>query len=245
MKSIVIMGATSGLGKEAASIFLKMGWKVGATGRRFELLESFKNSLDVSLRDNLEIEKIDINSEEAIPSLESLISRLGGMDIYLNSSGMGRSNPDLDLEIELNTISTNALAFVKVMNFVYKYFKVRGVGQIAAITSVAGTKGIGISPSYSSTKSFQSTYITALSQLSHIDKVKIGFTDIRPGFVSTDFIHGKKYPMLMTVEYASRKLVRSLLKRKRVVIIDWRYSILVFIWRLIPNFIWERIPLSE
>lgn len=245
MKSIVIMGATSGLGREVASIFLKMGWKVGVTGRRLELLESFKTSLDESLRDNLEVENFDIKSDEAISSLESLISRLGGMDIYLNSSGMGLSNPSLDLDIELDTLNTNAVAFVKVMNFVYKYFQKKGRGHIAAITSVAGTNGIGIAPSYSSTKSFQTTYMIALSQLTRIDKVEIKFTDIRPGFVSTDFIHGKNYPMLMTVEYASKKIARSLLKGKRVAIIDWRYSILVFIWKLIPNFLWERIRLVK
>ena len=49
--------------------------------------------------------------------------------------------------------------------------------------------------------------------------------------------------MLMDPVKVSRKIVRAIERKKRVAVIDWRYKILVFLWRLIPNCIWERIKL--
>ncbi|MBR4437623.1 MAG: oxidoreductase, partial [Bacteroidales bacterium] len=73
----------------------------------------------------------------------------------------------------------------------------------------------------------------------------IKFTDIRPGFVDTPLLDTVKhhYPMLMEVDYVAKKIVRAIEKQKRVKVIDWRYRILVFFWKLIPNCIWERIKI--
>ena len=128
-------------------------------------------------------------------------------------------------------------------------------GHIAVISSIAGVKGLGPAPSYSATKRFNNTYIQALAQLSRNVclnlpdaqkvKLKIYFTDIRPGFVDTPLLDTSKYhyPMLMSVDKVARKIVRAIERKQRVVVIDWRYRILVFFWRLIPNFFWERIRL--
>ena len=79
-----------------------------------------------------------------------------------------------------------------------------------------------------------------------MEKLDIHFTDIRPGFVRTDLLaDGRRYPMLMSAPYAARRIVRAIERRERVAIIDWRYAILVFFWRLIPRFIWERLPISN
>ena len=72
------------------------------------------------------------------------------------------------------------------------------------------------------------------------------FTDIRPGFVATSLLNdGKNYPMLMKAGNVARTIVDSLRKKKRVVVIDWKYSILVFFWRLIPRFIWKRMKIKN
>lgn len=71
-------------------------------------------------------------------------------------------------------------------------------------------------------------------------------TDIRPGFVATDLLaDGKKYPLLMQKEKVARLIVQAILKRKKRVILDWKYVILVFFWRLIPSSIWERLPIRN
>jgi short-subunit dehydrogenase len=116
----------------------------------------------------------------------------------------------------------------------------------AVISSIAGTKGLGAAPAYSATKRFQNTYIDALEQLAHIQKLPIRFTDIRPGFVATGLLNdGKHYPMLMHTEKVARHIVCALEKKKRIVVIDWRYRILVALWRLIPPFLWKRLPVRN
>ena len=81
------------------------------------------------------------------------------------------------------------------VNTAFHYFARQGKGHIAVISSIAGTKGLGIAPAYSATKRFQNTYIDALEQLAYMQKKKaIHFTDIRPGFVKTDLLNdGKNY----------------------------------------------------
>ena len=127
----------------------------------------------------------------------------------------------------------------------YNYFKEHGGGQLAVISSIAGTKGLGAAPSYSATKRYQNTYIEALDQLAQMEKLPIVFTDIRPGFVKTDLLKNDKYPMLMSPQYVARKIVKAIERKKRRTVIDWRYAVLVFFWKLIPSFVWRRLPIHN
>ena len=116
----------------------------------------------------------------------------------------------------------------------------------SVISSIAGTKGLGVAPSYSATKRYQNIYIDALAQLSRMEKQPITFTDIRPGFVRTDLLKdGRNYPMLMSPQYAALRIANAIDRKKRRAIIDWRYAILVFLWRLIPEWLWERLPIRN
>ena len=241
MKRAVIMGATSGMGQEVARILAGKGWKIGVAGRREEKLKELQQLFPQSI----EYQVIDIEKENAPELLLSLIDKIGGMDLYFHGSGVGWHNEELDLSTELKTVSTNALGFTRMVDSAWHYFRQKGEGHIAVISSIAGVKGLGPAPSYSATKSFDNTYIQALAQLSRSSGLKIRFTDIRPGFVDTPLLDTSKhhYPMLMDQNKVARKIVRAVERKKRVAVIDWRYRILVFFWRLIPNCIWERIRL--
>jgi short-subunit dehydrogenase len=175
-----------------------------------------------------------------------LISEMGGMDLYFHSSGYGKQNVDLAMDIERQTVLTNSYGFVQMVITAFNYFKKeKRSGRIAVISSVAGTKGLGAAPSYSATKRFDWTYIEALAQLAHIQKLDIRFTDIRPGFVATDFIAGDSYPMEMHTDYVVRHILKAVRNGKRKVIIDWKYRILCFFWRHIPSFLWERLNIHN
>lgn len=244
-KRAIIVGATSGIGYEVAKLLHSEGWVLGIAGRREENLKSIKEELGGT---NIYIKAIDIRKEEAVAELHSLIGMLGGMDLYFHSSGIGFQNYDLREDIEISTLETNGTGFVRMVGAAYRYFRNEnnGKGHIAVISSIAGTKGLGVAPSYSATKRMQNTYIDALEQLAYIHNTEIVFTDIRPGFVATSLLNdGKNYPMLMNAGNVARTIVDSLRKKKRVVVIDWKYSILVFFWRLIPRFIWKRMKIKN
>ena len=240
MKAIV-MGATSGIGLEVAKILNEQGYELGIAGRREENLKEIKESLP-----NVKAyEPIDITAADAPQKLARLIDQLGGLDLYFHSSGIGYQNKELEPELELRTIETNCSGLTRALHTVFQYFSEnKREGQIAVITSIARTKGIGLAPSYSATKRFQSTYIQALSQLATTRKANISFTEIRPGFVDTALLK-HKYPMLLKPETVAQKIVKAIHRRKRVVTIDWKYRLLAFGWQLMPNWLWERWDLSK
>ncbi len=240
MKAIV-MGATSGIGLEVAKILNGQGYELGIAGRREENLKEIKESLS-----NVKAYMpIDITSTDAPQKMEELIEQLGGVDLYFHSSGIGYQNRELEPELELRTIETNCSGLTRMLNTVFQYFtKNNRKGQIAVITSIARTKGIGLAPAYSATKRFQSTYVQALAQLSTTNKTDITFTEIRPGFVDTALLK-HKYPMLLKPEAVAQKIVKAIHRKKRVVTIDWKYKLLVYAWQMVPNWLWERWDLTK
>ena len=241
MKKIIIVGASSGIGKQVALNFIADGWKVGVAARREEALKELKLQIPAQV----EYEVIDITSADATSRLNALIDKLGGMDIYFHCSGVGHQNTKIDIKVEVDTVRTNALGFTQMSVAAYNYFKDnKKQGQIAVVSSIAGTKGLGVSPSYSATKRYNYIYLDCLEQLSRMQNVNITFTDIRPGFVTTALLDdGQKYPMQMSVEYAAKKIFKAVKRRKRVAVIDWKYSILVLFWKLIPRWLWVRLPI--
>lgn len=241
MKRAIIIGATSGIGKEIAKGLLAEGWKIGIAGRRLTALEELQKSAP----ECISIQDLDVTREDAVEKFEHLIQKTGGMDLFFLSSGIGYQNVNLTIETELKTVSTNVEGFTRMVDSAFNYFKANGGGHIAVISSVAGTKGLGVAPAYSATKRFQNTYIDALEQLANLQKLPIVFTDIRPGFVKTDLLNdGKNYPLLMKVETVGKEIIAALHKQKRVAIIDWRYRLIVFFWRFIPRFLWKRMPIK-
>lgn len=244
MKRIIIIGASSGLGYSIAETFAKQGWHVGIAARRENPLKELRDRYP----DNIVYLTIDTTADNAVDRFNRLVEMNGGMDILLHASGIGKQNPGLEIDNEVNTIETNVTGFTRIVDAAYLYFKERntdGKGQIAVISSVAGTMGIGIAASYCATKRYQYTYLTALEQLANIDRLNITFTDIRPGFIDTPLLAGdKSYPMMMTTDYAVPRIIRAILKGKRVAVIDLRWKILVAMWRLIPRCIWKRLPIK-
>jgi short-subunit dehydrogenase len=237
MKRIIIIGATSGIGREVAKLYIARGWQVGVAGRRTDELENLRQEAPQQVY----TETIDVTHDDAPTRLQSLIDKVGGMDIFLLSSGIGKQNPTLEADIELRTASTNVTGFMRMTMTAYHFFAKQGYGHIAAISSIAGTKGLGIAPAYSATKCFQNTYLDSLDQLAHMNGLNICFTDIRPGFVATPLLKDDSYPLLMKAPDVAAQIVKGIDRKKRTLIIDWRYRILVFFWRLIPRFIWLRL----
>lgn len=241
MKKAIIMGATSGMGLGVAEQLLDKGWTIGVAGRRKEALETIKKKAP----ERVYTKVIDVTDADASALLLELVADMGGVDMYFHSSGYGKYNPDVEMDIERQTVLTNGLGFTQMVDTMFNYFKEqKRKGSIAVISSVAGTKGLGAAPSYSATKRFQWTYIEALAQNARMHGLDIRFMDIRPGFVATDFIKGSNFPMQMSADYVVKKIMKALSSQNRVTIIDWRYSIVCFFWRHLPQCVWERLPIK-
>lgn len=238
MKNVIIAGATSGIGRRLVDLYLSEGWTVGVVGRRKEILDDIRRDKG----DRVFVKAIDIQEDSAPESLLSLIEEMGGISLYIHSSGVGCQNREMVTEKNLNIVSTNVRGFTNIIDCVYHYFVERGEGHIVAISSVAGTRGIGIAAAYSASKAYQQTYLEALQCLIHEKGYNISVTDIRPGFVDTELLDfNKRYPMMMSPEYVAKAIAKAVKSGRKVKTIDWRYSLLVFFWKLLPSFIYRRI----
>lgn len=244
MKRIVIMGASSGIGLHVAEELASRGVYVGLAARHTSAMKMMKEKYP----DNVEYASIDVTHANAPKLLGELIGRLGGMDIYLHVAGIGYENLGLDPQREVDIINTNACGFARMLCAAYRYFRDNGrIGHIAAVTSVAGTNGLGRLSAYSASKRCAQTYMVALEQLARIEHADVTFTDIRPGWVRTPLLlSDHRYPMEMALDYVVPQVIRAIVRRPRVAVIDWRWNVLVGLWRCVPNFIWTRlnIPIS-
>lgn len=268
-KRAIVMGASSGMGREVARLLLAKGWHVGLAARR-------KNALDELCNEYPQLavaEQVDVTKPDAEERLHALIEQLGGMDVYVHMSGIGKQNLELESDIELSTVDTNGLGFTRLVGAAFRYFRDKkrdeigenatfeaendaiclanntkftaAGGHIVAISSIAGTKGLGPAPSYSATKAFQNTYLEALEQLSTNLCLDISITDIRPGFVDTPLIEGSNFPLKLNAQSVANQIVNTIEKKQHVRIIDWRYRLLVAGWRLLPRWVWRRLPLCR
>ena len=208
---------------------------VGVAARRVDML----NELGAAA-----MEQIDVTNEDATQRLQTLISQLGGMDLFFYASGIGKQNRELNEDIELATVQTNGMGFTRMIGEAYRYFAAQGAGHIAAITSIAGTKGLGPAPSYSATKAMQNVYLQALEQQAKSRGLNIRFTDIRPGFVDTALLSGDfHYPMMLKPEKVAKEIISSINHHRHIRVIDWKYRLLTAFWRRIPRCLWRRIRL--
>lgn len=240
-KCIVIIGASSGIGNRIARIYADRGCRVIACARRLERL----NELAQNYPGKVTPFQLDVDSEDAASKLNLILESIGNVDIILNCAGIGKYNPELDCNTDIRTIQTDCLGFTVVADTAFNYFARTGrVGQFAAISSIAGVRSLGVSLSYSASKRFQNAYLEGLDQLGRMKKISVSITDVRPGFVATDLLDkSRKYPMLMSVDHVAKLAVKAIDKKKRVVVIDWRYRMLVALWCMIPRWLWVRLPI--
>lgn len=241
----IIIGATSGIGHEVAHSLAQRGVILGIAGRRTERLDALMEEYGA---ERIYCAKMDVREDSATEALDELISKVGAPDLLLYASGIGKQNPKLDEEIECQTVLTNSLGMVRIVDHFLNYVKreerynAKHKAHIAVITSVAGTRGMGSAPAYSATKSMQSSYIEALAQHARMEHIPAIFSDIRPGFVATEILNPEKhYPMLISVDKAARHILRGLKHRRRIITFDWRFRLLTLFWRLIPRCLWERM----
>lgn len=236
----IVMGATSGIGYEVALALARQGWRVGVAGRREDILKKMVDETAGIVA----YEVIDVTVPQATDALHRLIGKMGGMGLYFHSSGIGYQNTALDADKELRTIETNCLGMARLVGAAFRYFEQHPEteGQIAVISSIARTRGLGAAPAYSASKRFTSHYMESLCQLKRIKGLRhLHLTDIRPGFVRTPLIEGSHFPMQLDARRVAAIIVAAIRRRQAVVTINWLYRLLVFFWQLIPRWLWVRM----
>lgn len=232
-RNAVILGATSGIGKESALWLAARGWRVGVAGRRVNLLEE----LAAGNPEAYEPAFLDLDDADSVPGvLERMAERLGDVELFFISSGTGFLNPDLDPGPELATVATNVAGFTRAADWAYGYLKRRGGGGLAAITSVAGLLGAAEAPAYSASKAYQTVYLDGLRKRARKEAPGLAVTEIRPGSVRTDMMKGEGHFWISEPQAAADLACRAILKRKRLQYVSRRWALIGAALRLAALF---------
>lgn len=237
-RKAIIIGASSGIGKELAKELSRHGYTVGLTARRENLLTELRGELNSPAY----IRQMDVAQPgPARQILQKLLAEMGDVELVVINAGISKHKASW--EEEQQTIATNVAGFVALAGVVMDYFTRRGSGHLVGISSVAGLKGFGISAAYCASKSFISTYMQALRQKSTRLQLHISVTDIRPGFIDTPMIRGRKYPFwVVSAETAARQIYTAIRKRKRCAYVPRRWRPVAWLLKVLPDWLFIRLP---
>jgi short-subunit dehydrogenase len=236
MKKAIIIGASSGMGRELAKVLVRHDYIVGVTGRRTNLLEE----LQAELQNKCHIRTMDIaDTANAIDILNGLIAEMGGIDLVIISAGTGHSLPDLQWPNEKDTIDTNVLGFTAIATTAFNYFVKQGHGHLVGISSVAAIRGSRYAPTYNASKAFVCNYLEGLRHVAMKTKLPIYVTDIQPGFVDTRMAQGDKIFWRASTEKAARQIYRAIERKKPHAYVTRRWRLVAWVLKIMPNWLYK------
>ena len=205
----IIIGASSGIGAALARVLSEQGYHVGLAARRQEKLKDLADSLDGPSS----VAVLDVvQTDTAIASLEKLISALGEIDLFVFSSGIGFENPDLAMELELDTVAVNVTGFTAIINVAAHQLEAQQEGTLVGLSSIAAIRGNGGAPAYGASKAYMSNYLQGLRHKFAKLKLPIQVLDVQPGFVDTDMAKGENLFWVAPPEKAAQQIYKAIKK---------------------------------
>lgn len=238
MEKIIIIGGTSGIGRELARLYSHTDAIIGIIGRDKEKLDEIHRSNPEKYRCmSLDISASDLSCD----SLDRFADELGGVDTVIVTAGTGELNENLDFQLEKPTISTNVTGWTLVVDWAFNRLKKSGGGHIVAVTSVAGLRGDGTAPAYNASKAYQINYLEGLHKKATKQKLPIFITDIRPGFINTRMAKGEGLFWVASVGKAGSQIFNAIRKKKNIAYITKRWSLVAYILKTIPTRLYCKI----
>jgi len=233
-KKALITGASSGIGKALAILFAKNGYDCILIARREEGL---KNTLEIisEFSENSFYIVSDLMNTNSIEHISSFISKkVNVLDLVVLNAGKSLStkeNPDAYSQLVV-------LNFVRNMELIQALnpFIPQG-GHIVGISSLASFTAATYAGAYSASKAAFNKGLESLRREYARDKITISI--ICPGFIKTELTSVNNYtmPFLMEVEYAAKKILKAIKKRKKVYCFPWQLSLILKVGLLLPLFV--------
>jgi NADP-dependent 3-hydroxy acid dehydrogenase YdfG len=189
VKTVLITGATSGIGKATALLLAENGYNLILTGRRYDRLVKLKSEIDKNFKSQVLILNFDIRSrEETENALKEVKEKNLDVDILINNAGLAAGLNDInegepgDWE---RMIDTNVKGLLYISRIVTQWMAKRGSGHIINISSIAGKETYPMGNVYCATKHA----VQSITKGMRLDLLKHGIkvTAVCPGAVETEF----------------------------------------------------------
>jgi len=239
-KTVMITGASSGIGKGVALEIASRGARLGLVARRQNLLDEVVE--DVKGRAVAVV--ADVRNADAMRvAAERIRADLGPIDILIANAGIGTSShiSQLDPNHVANVISINVVGAANSVAAVVPQMVERGQGHLVAISSLAAYRGLAKSAAYCASKAAMSAYFESV----RIDLrgTGVGVTIIHPGFIKTPLTAGREahMPYLMELDDAVLKIVSAIEKGKKSIAFPWQLATVVRAGMLMPTFMYDWI----
>ena len=236
--NIVIIGATSGIGKALFEKYANEDNRIGIIGRRAHLLDELhQNYPSKTIPAKADITKL----EEIEQAINALHKEMEYIDLAIVCSGTGDINATLEYSIERPAIDTNIVGWTFVIDMLYHILEQQGHGHLVAITSVGGLRGEAMAPAYSATKAYQINYMEALCKKVYKSRKQIAVTDIRPGLINTAMAKGEGLFWVMPVDKVASQIIAAIRKKKSIAYVTKRWHILAIINKFLPYCLYKRM----
>jgi len=241
MKTVLITGASSGIGKELAYVYAEKNYTLILAARRKERLVEIKT--DIKNKHSVFVEIFDIDLSKT-SSAEVLYKRVCDknikVDVLINNAGFGMSGDfnDIEMNTEENMLVLNMLTLTKLTRLFAKQMIKTGKGNIVNIASTAAFQAIPKFAAYSASKAYVLSFSEAIAYELKDDNIKV--TAICPGATQSEFSEvAKMDDALFSKAPTSRELAdftyKNMTKGKVMAIHGLKNNFLTFIQRFVPR----------
>jgi short-subunit dehydrogenase len=224
MKRVLVIGATSGIGRALVEVGRARGYEMIAAGRRQTLLDAIGGETLV----------LDVTQDDAIEKIASTHA-----DVVIFNAGFGVYSHDLSWEHTQTAIQLNVVAFEKVAQWAYTHSDV-----FVATASIAGLRGLENTNGYSASKAYMMNAMEGYRRKSRHENGSCRYVTLIPGFVDTAMGQASNFWKCST-KTAAYCIIKGIEDRRSVIYVTWRWSLIAFLLRhLMPRWLFERIPLK-
>lgn len=243
MTTVLVLGATSTIAQETIHQLGKRNMNLILTGRREDELNTIKKDLEIRYDiqvDYKHFDALDFDKHEHFfnditeehPSLDGVLLIYGDMS--------DQKQAEKSFKASRQMIDVNYTSAVSILNIAANYFEKRKSGFIGAVSSVAGDRGRKSNYIYGSTKAGLSVYLEGLRNRLHSSGVQV--LTIKPGMVDTKMTYGvvDDSPLLASPAKVGSDIARGLEKKRNVLYTPWFWLVIMFIIKIIPEFIFKR-----
>lgn len=238
-KTILITGASSGLGEGMAREFASRGYDLALSARRIEQLERLREELQVQYPNcRIAIRQLDVNDHEQVFEVfEAFAAELGSLDRVIVNAGIGKGQRigSGGFADNLETLQTNLIAALAQCEAGVAIFRRQNRGHLVMMSSVAALRGFGGSmAAYSTSKAGLATLAEGIR--ADLLRTPIKVTTIYPGYIRTPLNAGaKRLPFAVDAETGVRALVAAIEREpNRAYVPSWPWTLLSLLLRRLP-----------
>ncbi len=241
LRTAVITGASSGLGRGLAKWFAERGVKVYAAARREEALTELRDEC-LKTGGQLVPLRLDVaNAQETMQTLQRVDDECGGVDVVIANAGVGlvTNAKRLDWADVQQTIDVNVTGASATLCALLPRMVERKKGHLVGVSSLAAWRGLPKSAAYSASKAWLAIFLEGL----RVDLLGTGVevTSIHPGFVKTEMTEKNKHPMpfLLETDDAVERMARAIVRRDAEYAFPWQLSSVMRMAKVMPNAMWN------